>query len=277
MCDVLNVSETGYYRFKRNLGRPDKDAVLSAVMQDVLDEHPFNDNYGVDRMQIALMHRGYTAGKRRISRIMKENGWLHERKRRPKGLTRATTEIQEKENLIKQDFTSDQPYQKLLTDISQIPCHDGKLYISPIMDCFNGEIISLVMRSNMRKELCIDTFNAAAKRFPINGAILHSDRGSQYTSEAFRKTLSNTGVLQSLSSVNHCFDNARMESFFATLKKELLYRIPTYKMKMDEVKAIIFRYVFVYYNRIRIYTSNPDGLPPAAYRRHLEQPLAEAA
>ena len=277
MCDVLNVSETGYYRFKRNLGRPDKDAVLSAVMQDVLDEHPFNDNYGVDRMQIALMHRGYTAGKRRISRIMKENGWLHERKRRPKGLTRATTEIQEKENLIKQDFTSDQPYQKLLTDISQIPCHDGKLYISPIMDCFNGEIISLVMRSNMRKELCIDTFNAAAKRFPINGAILHSDRGSQYTSEAFRKTLSNAGVLQSLSGVNHCFDNARMESFFATLKKELLYRIPTYKMKMYEVKAIIFRYVFVYYNRIRIYTSNPDGLPPAAYRRHLEQPLAEAA
>ena len=277
MCDVLNVSETGYYRFKRNLGRPGKDAVLSAVIQDVLDEHPFNDNYGVDRMQIALMHRGYTVGKRRISRIMKENGWLHERKRRPKGLTRATTEIQEKENLIKQDFTSDQPYQKLLTDISQISCRDGKLYISPIMDCFNGEIISLVMRSNMRKELCIDTFNAAAKRFPLNGAILHSDRGSQYTSEAFREKLSNAGVLQSLSGVNHCFDNARMESFFATLKKELLYRNPTYKMKMDEVKAIIFRYVFVYYNRIRIYTSNPDGLPPAAYRRHLEKPLAEAA
>lgn len=277
MCDVLNVSETGYYRFKRNLGRPGKDAVLSAVIQDVLDEHPFNDNYGVDRMQIALMHRGYTVGKRRISRIMKENGWLHERKRRPKGLTRATTEIQEKENLIKQDFTSDQPYQKLLTDISQISCRDGKLYISPIMDCFNGEIISLVMRSNMRKELCIDTFNAAAKRFPLNGAILHSDRGSQYTSEAFREKLSNAGVLQSLSGVNHCFDNARMESFFATLKKELLYRIPTYKMKMDEVKAIIFRYVFVYYNRIRIYTSNPDGLPPAAYRRHLEQPLADEA
>ena len=277
MCDVLNVSETGYYRFKRNLGRPSKDAVLSAVMQDIINEHPYNDNYGVDRMQIALQHRGYTVGKRRIYRIMKENGWLHERKRRPHGLTKATTEIQEKENLIKQDFTSDQPYQKLLTDISQIACRDGKLYISPIMDCFNGEILSLVMRSNMRKELCIDTFNAASKRFPLNGAILHSDRGSQYTSDAFRDSLKNAGVLQSLSGVNHCFDNARMESFFATLKKELLYRIPTYKMKMDEVKAIIFRYVFVYYNRIRIYTSNPDGLPPAAYRRHLEQPLAEAA
>ena len=85
-------------------------------------------------------------------------------------------------------------------------------------------------------------------------AILHSDRGSQYTSEAFREELNNAGVMQSLSGVNHCFDNARMESFFATLKKELLYRIPTYKMKMEEVKAIIFRYVFIYYNRIRIYT-----------------------
>ena len=130
------------------------------------------------------------------------------------------------------------------------------------------------MRSNMCKELCIDTFNAAAKRFPLNGAILHSDRGSQYTSEAFREELNNAGVLQSLSGVNHCFDNARMESFFATLKKELL---STYKMKMEEVKTIIFRYVFIYYNRIRIYTSNPDGLPPAAYRRRLEQSLAEAS
>lgn len=253
MCDVLHVSETGYYRFKRNLGNPSKDAVLSAVIQEILDEYIYNDNYGVDRMQIALRNLGYKVGKRRIARIMKENGWLHERKRRPKGLTRATTEIQEKENLIKQDF------------------------ISPIMDCFNGEILSLVMRSNMCKELCIDTFNAAAKRFPLNGAILHSDCGSQYTSEAFREELNKAGVLQSLSGVKRCFDNARMESFFATLKKELLYRIPTYKMKMEEVKVIVFRYVFIYYNRIRIYTSNPDGLPPAAYRRRLEQPLAEAA
>ena len=202
---------------------------------------------------------------------MRENGWLHERRRRPKGLTKATTESREQENLNKQDFHSDEPFQKLLTDISQITCVDGTLYISPIMDCFNGEILSLYMRSNMRKEPCIDTFKAAAGKFPLQGAILHSDRGSQYTSEAFRQALSDMNVQQSLSGVNHCFDNARMESFFATLKKELLYRIPTYKMKMEQVKAIIFRYVFAYYNRVRIYTSNPDGLPPAAYRRLLDK------
>ena len=108
-----------------------------------------------------------------LTRIMRENGWLHERRRRPFGLTKATTEIQEQENLIKQNFHSNEPYQKLLTDISQVVCCDGKLYISPIMDCFNGEILSLLMRDNMRRELCIDTFKAAANRFPIAGATLH--------------------------------------------------------------------------------------------------------
>lgn len=117
----------------------------------------------------------------------------------------------------------------------------------------------------MKKELCIDTFHTVTKRYKLDGCILHSDRGSQYTSEAFREALSKAGVLQSLSGVNHCYDNSRMESFFATLKKELLYRIPTYKMKRDTVKTIIFRYVFAYYNRMRIYTADPGGYPPAVY------------
>lgn len=277
MCDILRVSETGYYRFVKNLGKPDKDAVLSAAMKRILDESPFNDNYGVDRMCIALKNLGIRAGRRRVTRIMRENGWLHERRRRPKGLTKATTEIQEKENLIKQDFRSSEPFRKLLTDISQIGCLDGKLYISPIMDCYNGEILSLQMRNHMRAELCIDTLKAAGHRFPLKGAVLHSDRGSQYTSEAFRKELEAMHISQSLSGVDHCYDNARMESFFATLKKELLYRIPTHRMKRDEVKAIIFRYVFTYYNQMRIYTANPSGLPPVAYRRLMEDQQLLAA
>ncbi len=89
------------------------------------------------------------------------------------------------------------------------------------MDCFNGEIVALEMHDNMKKELCVDTLqqlkNGYGKR--ISGAILHSDRGSQYTSVAFREELRNTGMIQSLSGVHHCYDNARMESFFATLKK----------------------------------------------------------
>ena len=108
-------------------------------------------------------------------------GWLHKPRRKPKGLTHATTEIQEQENLLKQDFSSPQPLKKLLTDISQIQCLDGKLYISPILDCFNGEILSLIMRDNMKKELCLDTLKAVTHRYKLDGTILHSDYAEENT------------------------------------------------------------------------------------------------
>lgn len=266
VCAVLGVSESGYYRYLRNKERPRKDELLSTAMKEILDEHPCNDNYGVPRMLLALEQRGIRAGKRRITRLMRENGWLHTPKRRPKGLTKTDPEAMKAENLLKQDFGADQPCRKLLTDITQIQCANGKLYISPVLDCFNGEVLSLCMRDNMKKELCIDTIHAL-RNFPIRGAILHSDRGSQYTSTAFREKLQEMGLRQSLSGVDHCYDNARMESFFATLKKELLYRLPTYRMPMEEVKTRIFRYVFIYYNQIRVYTRNPGGLPPAVFRK----------
>lgn len=113
---------------------------------------------------------------------MRTNGWLHVRKRQPKGLTKADPLAMQTESLIKQDFAAEEPYRKLLTDITQTPCADGTLYISPILDCFNGEILSVQMRDNMRKELCVDTVKAIG-RCPIRGCILHSNRGSQYTSE----------------------------------------------------------------------------------------------
>ena len=263
---MLEVSVSGYYRWVRHKDSPTRDELLSAAIKAVLDEHPWNDNYGARRMQLALVQRGIRAGIRRLTRIMRENGWLHERRRRPKGLTKSDPEAMKAENLINQDFRSEKPFRKLLTDITQVQCADGKLYISPILDCFNGEILGLCMANNMRKELCINTVTAAAGRFPIRGAILHSDRGSQYTSEAFRRTLAAKGLVQSLSGVAHCYDNARMESFFATLKKELIYRIPAYRMRMDKVRTLVFRYVFTYYNRLRVYTSNPDGLPPEQFR-----------
>lgn len=276
MCKILCVSVSGYYKYRKTIGKPGKDVTLSATIKEILEESPFNDNYGVPRIQLALLQRGIKAGIRRITRIMREHGWLHKPHRKPKGLTHVTTEIQEQENLIKQDFSADRPLEKLLTDITQIQCRDGKLYISPILDCYNGEILSLVMRDNMKKELCIDTLKAVTQRYKLNGTILHSDRGSQYTSTAFREELEYAGVIQSLSGVNHCYDNSRMESFFATLKKELLYRIPTYKMKRNDVKSIIFRYVFTYYNQKRIYTSNPGGYPPAVYRQLQELSLLAA-
>lgn len=267
MCKALNASESGYYQYLKSSQRPNKDEVLSVAMQEIHDLHPCNDNYGVNRMQQALEQKHIFAGIRRIKRIMREKGWLHKPHRRPKGLTKVDSETQKNENLLKQDFRSEVPYKVLLTDITQIQCYDGKLYISPIMDCYNGEILALQMDDNMRKELVMKTVEEAAKRYQIRHAILHSDRGSQYTSEGFRGLLKDLDIEQSMSGVNHCYDNARMESFFATLKKELLYRLPTHRMKREDVKTIIFRYVFVYYNQMRVYTANPGGWPPAVYRR----------
>ena len=270
MCKILKISESGYYRWLSNRVKLSKRQLLSVKIKAIMDEHPDNDNYGYDRMHRALQMHGISVSRSTVYRAMKEEGLIH-RARRPHGITKATTEIQEEENILKRDFSADQPMKKLLTDITELHCADGKLYVSPIMDCFNGEIIALEMRENMKKELCIDTVKQLKNRFGnLQDTILHSDRGSQYTSEAFRSTLSKYGMIQSLSGTGRCYDNARMESFFATLKKEKLYRIPTYKMTREEVKTEIFRYVYIYYNRIRVYSGNPGYFPPSIYRMQYE-------
>ena len=202
-----------------------------------------------------------------VSREMARPHLKSHKKRVPHGITKTTTEAQEQENILKRDFSAQRPLEKFLTDITEVQCADGKLYVSPIMDCFNGEIVALEMRDNMKKELCIDTVRQLGRIYPnLKGAVFHSDRGSQYTSAAFRAELSRRGMVQSLSGTGHCFDNARMESFFATLKKEKIYQIAAYKLPREQVKTIIFRYIFIYYNRVRVYTRNPLGLPPVKYR-----------
>jgi len=267
MCIALKISESGYYRWLRNRGRVSKRQLLLVEIQKILEQHPDNDNYGIEHIHTALEQNGIQTSRRTVYRAMKEGGYLHKR-RTSHRTTKADTEVQEQENLLKQDFRSDEPLKKFLTDITEVPCRDGKLYVSPIMDFFNGEIVALEMRENMKKELCIDTVKQLRRKYgkQIGGAIFHSDRGSQYTSEGFREELASLKLVQSLSGVNYCYDNARMESFFATLKKEKLYRIPTYRMSREEVKTVIFRYIFGYYNTIRVNSFNPHGLPPAKLR-----------
>ena len=278
MCRVLKISESGYYRWLKNKAKPTARELLSVEIKAILDEHPDNDNYGVKRMVTALAQKGIHISPRTVYRAMSEMGILH-RRRTPRGITKATTEIQEQENLIKRDFKAEKPLTKLLSDITEIQCYDGKLYVSAVLDCFNGEIISVAMDNNMKKELCIRTVKELELQYGkrLNGAIFHSDRGSQYTSEAFRSSLKEAGLIQSLSGTGHCFDNARMESFFATLKKEKIYRISAYKMTREQVKSIIFRYIFVYYNRIRVTSVNPMGMSPVAYRQWAKANAPSAA
>ena len=278
MCRVLKISESGYYRWLKNRGKPTARQLLSVEIQGILDEHPDNDNYGVRRMVTALAQKGVRVSTRTVYRTMSEMGIVH-RRRRPRGITKATTEIQDRENLLKRNFKAEKPLRKLLSDITEIQCFDGKLYVSAVLDCYNGEILSVAMDDNMKKELCIRTIEELRSLYgkKLKGAIFHSDRGSQYTSEAFKSALGKAGLVQSLSGTGHCFDNARMESFFATLKKEKIYRISAYKLTREQVKSIIFRYIFVYYNRIRISSVNPGGMAPTTYREWAKKHTPSAA
>ena len=274
MFKVLGVTESGFYRWLRNTAKPAKRELLLVEIKNLIGEAPENRNYGINRIQTALEQRGKKVSLRTVYRTMNEGGLLHKR-RIPHGITKATDEEQEAENIIKRDFTAEKPVTKLLSDITEVPCKDGKLYVSPVLDCFNGEIVALEIRDNMKKELCVDTVKQLKYRYGnLNGVILHTDRGSQYTSDLFRSILSRYGMIQSLSSTGKCFDNSRMESFFATLKKEKLYQIPTYKMTKKEVKTIIYRYIFGYYNTIRVNSFNPGGWPPSVYRKMCEGEIA---
>lgn len=267
MCRVLHVSESGYYRSEHRTAGVKPWQLLLVKIREIYAETPDNRNYGIRRIQLALDQRGIHVSHSGVRRAMKRGGLLKAAPHRAASLTRADAAAQKAENLIHRDFSAQMPNQKWLTDITQIPCVDGKLYIAAVLDCYNGEIVGLAMDNNMKKDLCIQAFRSACQTQGASGMILHSDRGSQFTSVEFRKVLARYGAIQSMSGTGHCYDNARMESFFATLKKEKLYQLYTEKLPMAQVKSIVFRYIMTYYNRQRIYTANPNGLPPAMFRQ----------
>ena len=166
MCKVLKVSESGYYRWLKNGSKPRSWQLLLVEINKIFTEHPDNDNYGVERVKTALGLKGIKASKSKIYRAMKAGGLIH-RCRKSHGITKADTETQDRE--------------------TEVMCSYGKLYVSAILDCFNGEILALEMRDNMKKELCIDTLKQLKSKYgDISGAIFYSDRGCQYTSYAFK-------------------------------------------------------------------------------------------
>ena len=268
MASTLSVSQQGYFRWVKKVKEPYKHEALLAQIKKIRGEFKENENYGVNRIFLKLKQDyDYQGSERTVYRVCKDNNLIIKKKKRPNALTKADRNAQKSENIIKQDFTADAPGQKYLSDITEVPCLDGKLYVAPVLDCFDGLIVGLAMDDNMKKELCIKSFESACNRHRAKGMIFHSDRGSQYTSIDFRNTLSSYDAVQSMSSTGRCYDNARMESFFATLKKEKLYKIKTELLPMSQVKSIIFRYVEIYYNQHRVYTTNPGGYPPLQYRK----------
>ncbi len=181
---------------------------------------------------------------RTVYRIMEEIGISHHPRRKPNGITRADQEARKADDLLKRDFSAEKPLTKCVTDITEIKARDGKLYVSAVFDCFDSSVAGLAMDTNMKSLLCVQTLENAAKANPgIRGAIIHSDRGSQYTSQIYRDAIHKYGIKQSMNSAGgRCHDNARCESMWARMKSELLYdRYDTEKMTIDELKTLIWR------------------------------------
>lgn len=187
-------------------------------------EDTCNDTYGRIRMYQALQlkqpERVHIPSERTVYRVMKEIGLIHRSKRKPHGITKSNKEARKSDDLIKRNFMAEKPFEKCITDITEIKVADGKLYVSAIIDCYDLSVLGLAMDTNMKATLCKQTLDNAVKAYPrLRGAIIHSDRGAQYTSELYRYTVHKYGIRQSMnSSGGKSHDNARCESVWARFK-----------------------------------------------------------
>ena len=246
-------------------------------------EDECNDAYGRIRMYQALHLKKpdgvHIPSERTVYRVMEKIGLSHRPKRKPNGITKADREARKSEDMLRRNFTAGKPLEKCITDMTEIKASDGKLYVSAIFDCYDLAVLGLAMDTNMKAALCEQTLENAVKAYPaLRGAILHSDRGSQYTSELYRNTIHKYGIIQSMNSDGgRCHDNARCESMWARMKEELFYgRYNPEEMTIAELKTLIWRYFISYWNNRRICSSN-GGYPPVEKRRMYYETLNVAA
>lgn len=281
-CDALKVTRQGFYQYLKHRDDPWKHEETAEKIRSIVEEDVCNDTYGRCRMYLALKLKYPNDDipcERTVYRIMEKIGLSHRPKRRPNGITKADREARKSDDLLKRDFTADRPLEKCVTDITEIPAKDGKLYVSAVFDCYDLCVLGLAMADNMKADLCVSTIENAYKAFPsIGGAIIHSDRGSQYTSAQYRAALRQYGIIQSMNSDGgRCHDNARCEAMWARMKEELLYgRYDTKKMTISDLKTLIWRYFISYWNNRRICSAN-GGLPPMVRRKRYYDSLEQAA
>ncbi len=281
-CKVLGVSRQGFYYFLAHKDDPWKYDSVAEKMREILEEDECNDTYGRSRMHDALKQRypqEEFPSERTVYRIMKRIGISHTPKRKPNGITKADRAARKSDDLLQRDFKASKPLEKCITDVTEIHAKDGKLYVSAIFDCYDLAVLGLTIDDNMRAELCASTLRQARKQFPdIKGAIIHSDRGSQYTSAVYRTEISRCGVVQSMNSDGgRCHDNARCESMWARMKEELLYgRYNAKMMTIAELKSLIWKYFMSYWNNRRICSAN-GGLPPMVKRKEYYDSLRHVA
>ena len=282
-CRLLHVTRQGFYQYLVSKDRPWKYQELADVMMQIHAEDECNDTYGRIRMYQALKSKQPEGiripSERTVYRIMEEIGLSHRPNHKPNGITKADRQTQMSEDLLHRDFHADTPLSKCVTDMTEIPACDGNLYISALFDCYDAGVLGLSMDTHMRASLCVRMLDNAMISYPmLRGAILHSDRGSQYTSQLYREAIQIYGIRQSMNSAGgRCHDNARCESMWARMKSELLYgRYDTKKMTTEELKVLVWRYFMSYWNNRRICSTN-GGLPPMVKRRQFYDAIAATA
>jgi putative transposase len=255
MCDALSVSPSGYYAWRSRPESPRKIAnrELLVDIRRVYRQH--RERYGAPRIHAELRAEGHTISRKRVARVMRQHGI---RARAPRRYRVCTTDSKHSlpvaENLLDQNFVAQRPDQVWLADITYIPTGEGWLYLAVILDLFTRKVVGWAMRDHMRAELTIAALTMAIqRRRPRAGLIHHSDRGSQYAAGDYRDILRTAAIVQSMSRKGNCWDNAPMESFFGTLKTELVHQ-REYPDR-DAARRDLFAYVEGYYNRRRLHSA----------------------
>ena len=265
MCRILGVSRSGYYRhLRRGLSRrQEENERLLVRIWEIWGAR--RKVYGSPRITAELRSEGYCCGKNRIARLMKENGIRSLLRRRFKVTTKSDHHLPVAEDLVKRDFTAASPNELWVSDITYIWTWEGWLYLAAVMDVHNREIVGWTLRERPAKDLVVDALLKGLRtRRPGAGLIFHSDRGAQYASLEVRTVLRHWQARQSMGGRKSCFDNAIMESFFSSLKRELVY-LETFHSKAQAQRAI-FEYIEIFYNRQRRHSALNLKTPVEYYR-----------
>jgi transposase InsO family protein len=250
MCRVFGVTRSWYYAQQRRgaTRRQREDQALLPRIKAAFEES--DKSYGAVRIRKDLQAQGTRVGKNRIWRLMQENGLHVKTTRRFKVTTNSDHKRPVAPNLVKREFTAEAADRLWTGDITYIWTAEGWLYLAVVLDVFSRRIVGWSMNRRMTDDLVVAAFrNALTRRRPAPGFVFHTDRGSQYCSKRFRSLVKGAGGVQSMSATGCCYDNAITESFFGTLKRELVHHCSF--TTRQEAQSRIFRYIEGFYNRKR--------------------------
>jgi putative transposase len=251
MCRLLEVSRSGFYRWNKMTAskRAREDAKLRPRI--AASHAASGETYGSPRVQADLVAEGFEVGKNRVARLMREMGLYALPERRFRRTTDSSHGLGFATDLVQRDFNPSAPNRVWASDITYVWTDDGWAYLAVVLDLFSRRVVGWAIAEHMRTELVLDALGRALSTREVDEADLthHSDRGSQYASEAFTKRLEQAGVKWSMGATGCCFDNAAAESFFATLKKELIHR-NRYR-DLAAARVSINAYINCFYNSRR--------------------------